>query len=169
MKTDDYKPKAGHEESAADSNRASDRWKRLYTAPGGPLIGWLTEEAENRGMDLMGLATELRVTVGFLAQLRAGIRESANISRDFADACAVFLQVPTVVVLIVSGHLKPVDFLCLTEFDRWVESTIGHESGEPVHLACGAQLGPEELWLVPQMVRALHAAASVHATRARLG
>ncbi len=120
-------------------------------------------------MDLTALATELRVNVGYLAQLRAGIRECSSISHDFAAACAVFLEVPAVVVLILSGHLKLVDFVCATEFDRWVESTIGHESGQPMQLACGAQVGLEELGLVPQMVRALHAAASVHATRARLG
>lgn len=163
MKMDEEKLQARHKKGA------DDRWKRLYGAPGGPLMGWLLEEAEKNGRDLVGLATELRVTVGYLAQLRAGIRESASISHDFAAACAVFLQVPTVVVLILSGHLKLVDFVCATEFDRWVESTIGHDGGEPVHLACGAQVGLEELKLVPQMVRALHAAASVHATRARLG
>lgn len=162
MKMDEDKPQARIEQGAAD------RWKRLYAAPGGPLIGWLLEEAEKKGMDLVGLSTELRVTVGYLAQLRAGIRETASISHDFAAACAVFLQVPTVVVLILSGHLKLVDFVCATEFDRWVESTIGHESGEPVHLACGAEVGLEALRLVPQMVKELHAAVSVHTTRARV-
>lgn len=168
MKMEDCKLQAGQHACGAGQCHGSDRWQRLYAAPGGPLMGWLLEEAEKRGMGLPGLAAELRVTVGYLAQLRAGIRDCASISHDFAVACAVFLQVPTVVVLILSGHLQLVDFVCATEFDRWVESTIGHESGAPVSLACGAQVGPEELRLVPQMVRALHAAASVHATRARL-
>jgi transcriptional regulator with XRE-family HTH domain len=146
----------------------SGRWKRLYDAPGGPLVGWLLDEAAKKGMTLADLGAELRVTTGYLAQLRAGIRESANISHDFAAACAVFLQVPAVVVLIVAGSLRLVDFVCATDFDRWVESTVGHEGAQPVHLACGAQLGIEELRLLPRIVEALHAAASVHETRARL-
>ena len=146
----------------------SERWKRLYKAPGGPLMGWLLNEAATRGMDLPELACELQVTTGYLLQLRNGVRESQNISHDFGAACAVFLGVPTVVVLIVAGHLKLVDFVCATEFDRWVERTVGTEGEEPMHLACGAQVGPEELRLLPRMVEALHAAASVHETRARL-
>jgi hypothetical protein len=72
------------------------------------------------------------------------------------------------VVLIVAGCLRMVDFVCATDFARWVESTVGHESAEPVHLACGARLGLEELRLLPRIVEALHAAASVHETRPRL-
>lgn len=148
--------------------RSSDRWKRLYSAPGGPLMGWLVEEATNKGISLAELAAELCVTGGYLGQLRDGIRETANISRDFAAACAMFLQVPMVVVLIVAGHLKLVDFVSATDFDNWVESTVGHDGAEPVHLACGAQLGVEELRPLPRIVEALHAAASVHETRARV-
>lgn len=155
------------EDDSTMASTESGRWRRLYAAPGGALMGWLLEEAQNRGLDLPGLATELRVTAGYLAQLRCGIRDCANISHDFAAACAVFLGVPTVVVLIVAGHLKLVDFVCATDLDRWVESTVGHESGEPVHLACDARIGMEELQLLPQIVRTLHAAASVHETRAR--
>ncbi|WP_427913953.1 hypothetical protein ACPWT1_03060 [Ramlibacter sp. MMS24-I3-19] len=151
----------------ACNKQVHERWKRLYAAAGGPLVGWLFEEASNRSWDIADLARELRVTVGYLAQLQAGIRDCANISHDFAAACAVFLQVPAVVVLIVAGQLKLIDFVCATDFDRWVEATVGHEGGEPVHLTCGAQIGAEELRLVPHMVKALSAAASVHETRAR--
>lgn len=146
----------------------SERWKRFYRAPGGPLLGWLEDEAKKRGLDFAGLARELCVTQGYLAQLRSGIRETANIAHDFAAACAEFLGVPTVVVLVVAGHLKLVDFVSATNFDRWVESTVGHEEAQPVQLACGAQVGAEELRLLPLMVEAMHSAASVHETRARL-
>lgn len=158
-----------------ESNKAGDeaqnklaRWRRLYGSSGGPLIGWLLEEAGNRDMNLQMLASELRVTVGYLTQLKTGIRDCESISRDFAAACAVFLGVPTTVVLVLAGCLKLVDFVCASDFDRWVENSVGHESGEAVHLACGAGVGVEELWLLPHMVKALHAAASVHETRARV-
>lgn len=130
-------------------------------------MAWLVEQAASKDMDFAGLAKELRVTVGYLAQLQSGIRNCAGISRDFAAACGVFLGVPAVVVLIVAGQLTLVDFVSATDFDRWVESTVGHSSGEPVHLACGCLVGMEALRLLPHIVEALHAAASVHATRAR--
>lgn len=169
MNKDIVNPHAGDDGSCgASEEQVSERWKRLYSAPGGPLIGWLWQQAAIKGMDIGGLANELHVTVGYLAQLQSGIRSCADISHDFAAACGVFLQVPAVVVLVVAGRLTLLDCVCATEFDRWVESTVGHEDGEPVHLACGAQVGVEDLRLLPRLVEALHAAASVHGTRARV-
>lgn len=149
-----------------DGETTSERWKRLYRQPGGPLMGWLEEEALKQGMEFAGLARELKVTTGVLSQLRSGIRE--HVSYEFAAGAAVFLGVPTVVVLVVAGHLKLVDFVSATDFDTWVESTVGHDGGEPLQLACGKRVGAEELRLLPLMVEALHAAASIHATRARV-
>lgn len=161
--------RAADAHGGAHEEQVSARWRRLYSAPGGgPLMGWLLDEAANKGMDFGGLAKELHVTMGYLSQLQSGIRDCAEITRDFARAAGVFLQVPAVVVLIVAGQLTLVDCVCATQFDRWVESTIGHEEGQPVHLACGAQVGVDELWLLPKMVEALHAATSVHATRTRV-
>lgn len=150
------------------SKQASERWKRLYAAPGGPLMGWLFEEAETRGLRVQELASELSVTTGYLMQLRNGVREAVHISYDFAVACAMFLEVPTVVVLVLAGRLTLVDFVGASHFERWVESTVGHEEADPVQLACGVQVGPKELRLLPLMVEALHSAASVHERRARL-
>ena len=150
------------------SKQASERWKRLYAAPGGPLMGWLFEEAELQGLQVEDLARELCVTKGYLLQLRSGVREAANVSADFAAACAMFLDVPTVVVLVVAGHLKLVDFVRASHFDRWVESTVDAAGADPVHLACGAVVGPEELRLLPLMVEALNGAASIHERRTRV-
>jgi transcriptional regulator with XRE-family HTH domain len=149
------------------SKQASGRWKRLYAAPGGPFMGWLLEEANARGLQIQDVARELCVTTGYLLQLRNGGRETANISHDFAAACAMFLDVPTVVVLIVAGHLQLVDFVRASHFDRWIESTVDAASGDSVELACGAVIGPEELRLLPLMVDALHRAAGIHERRKR--
>lgn len=146
----------------------AERWKRLYRAPGGPLIAWLLEEMVKREIDLHQLAEELGITVGYLSQLHSGIREPANISRDFAAACGAFLRVPSVVVLVVSGSLTLLDFVCATDLDRWVEELGCEVEGDDAQLACGARLGPKELWLLPQMVRALTVVASVHETRVRI-
>jgi transcriptional regulator with XRE-family HTH domain len=154
---------------AAPWNRqTSERWKRLYAAPGGPLMGWLDEEAKARGLQNEDLAHELCVTTGYLAQLRNGVRDVSNVTHDFAAGAAMFLDVPTVVVLVVAGQLRLVDFVCASHFDRWVESTLDASGAEPVHLACGAVVGPEELRLLPMMVEALHRAAGIHERRMRV-
>jgi transcriptional regulator with XRE-family HTH domain len=148
--------------------QASERWKRLYAARGGPLMGWLDEEAKARGLQDEELARELCVTTGYLAQLRNGVRDASNVTHDFAAAAAMFLEVPTVAVLVVAGQLRLVDFVRASHFDRWVESTVDAAGAEPVHLACGAVVGPEELRLLPLMVDALHRAAGIHERRRRV-
>lgn len=87
-----------------------ERVRRLYSHQGGPLIGWLWDEARRRGLELQEMAAELGVTYGYLNQLRNGIRKTAQISHDFAAACAEFLGVPTVVVLLLAGYLTMRDF-----------------------------------------------------------
>lgn len=148
------------------SETSAQRWKRLYRTPGGPLMAWLLDEAVSQELDIPKLAQELGVTVGYLSQLHSGLRETSDISREFAAACGTFLRVPSVVVQIVAGRLTLVDFVCATDLDRWVEEVGYEEHGEEAHLACGARLGPEELWLLPHIVTVLTSVASVHQTRA---
>jgi hypothetical protein len=131
-------------------------------------MGWLFEECAVRGLQTQDLARELCVTTGYLMQMRSGIRQTANISRDFAANCAVFLNVPTVVVLIIAGHLKLIDFVCATDLERWLESAADHAEVEPVQLRCGTAVGPHELCLLPYIVEALQGAASIHEMRARV-
>lgn len=87
------------------------RVRRLYSHQGGPLIGWLCDEARRRGLELQEMAAELGVTYGYVNQLRTGIRRTEQISHDFASACAEFLGVPTVVVLLLAGFLTMTDFV----------------------------------------------------------
>lgn len=89
---------------------AEERVKRLYSHQGGPLIGWLWDEARRRGMELQQMAAELGVTYGYIHQLKTGIRRTSTISHDFATACGRFLGVPTVVVLLLAGYLTMRDF-----------------------------------------------------------
>ncbi len=86
------------------------RVRRLYSAPGGALMGWLFDEARVRGHQQLDLSKLLGVTVGYLHQLRSGMRQASNISADFAAACASYLQVPTIVVKLVSGQVRMADF-----------------------------------------------------------
>jgi transcriptional regulator with XRE-family HTH domain len=97
--------------SALGSRAArEERVRRLYSAPGGALMGWLFDEARARGHQQYELSKLLGVTVGYLHQLRSGQRQSCNISPDFAAACARYLQVPIIVVKLVSGQIRMSDF-----------------------------------------------------------
>jgi len=87
-----------------------ERVRRLYSAPGGALMGWLLDEARVRGHLLQDLSRQLGVTVGYLHQLRNGHRLACNISHEFAKACADYLLVPTIVVKLVSGQIRMSDF-----------------------------------------------------------
>jgi transcriptional regulator with XRE-family HTH domain len=89
---------------------AEDRVRRLYAHQGGPLIGWLWDEARRRGIELQEMAAQLGVTYGYVHQLRAGVRRTSSISHDFATACGEFLGVPTVTVLLLAGYLTMSDF-----------------------------------------------------------
>ena len=86
------------------------RVERLYAEDGGPLLGWLIDEAQLRGQLLSEMATDLHVTYGYINQLRNGIRKVSNISNEFARSCANYLGVPTVVVKLVSGSISLSDF-----------------------------------------------------------
>ena len=95
----------------SDTNEsAEERVRRLYAQQGGPLIGWLLDEARRRGLEMQQMAAELGVTYGYIHQLRTGIRRTSSVSHDFASACAAFLGVPTVTVLLLAGFLTMRDF-----------------------------------------------------------
>lgn len=94
--------------ASAESNEQ--RVQRLYKSEGGPLLGWLEDEAQNRGQTLQEMSSELGVTYGYIAQLRSGKRSQQTISKNFATSCARYLGIPTVVVLLLSGFLTLRDF-----------------------------------------------------------
>lgn len=87
------------------------RVERLYSEDGGPLLGWLIDEARQRGQLLQDMAAELGVTYGYINQLRGGVRKVSAISQEFARACARYLGVPPVVVHVISGNLALSDFV----------------------------------------------------------
>ena len=100
------------------SETPRERVERLYGAPGGPLMGWLKDEAEKRGQNSRDLARSLGVTHGYVEQLAVGIRHTNTIQQEFADACSRYLDVPTVVVKLLSGNIRMSDFLNRTETDE---------------------------------------------------
>jgi transcriptional regulator with XRE-family HTH domain len=125
---------------------AENRVMRLYNAPGGPLLGWLTDEAHSRGFSQGELAAKLGVTYGYIAQLRSGHRQVHSISHGFATACARFLGVPTVVVLLLSGFLTMSDFAFTRESEEQVlERAIRQVQSDP-HIRAAL---PFDLALLP--------------------
>ena len=88
-----------------------ERVSRLYASPGGPLIGWLLDECRRRGQEYQQMAACLGVTYGYISQLRKGLRQTRQISDDFAVSCAHYLGVPPVVVKMVAGRIPLSDFV----------------------------------------------------------
>jgi len=93
------------------SESPEQRVRRLHSASGGSLMGWLLDEARIRGMALNVMATELGVTYGYINQLRSGLRSVAQVSPRFIQNAARFLGVPAVVVKLMAGHLSVSDFM----------------------------------------------------------
>jgi transcriptional regulator with XRE-family HTH domain len=112
---------------------ADERVSRLYNAEGGPLIGWLLDEAHRRQMELQEMARALGVTYGYINQLRTGIRKISQISKCFATACARFLSVPTVIILLISGSLTMSDFSVHAESEEvMLARAMGRIQDDPV-------------------------------------
>lgn len=102
------RPFGAHQDGNDETD--SERVARLHGTDGGPLVGWLVDEARRRGMPMRDMAAAVGVTVGYISQLRTGTRPVENISRDFARSCAEFLGVAPVVVMVVSGSIRLTDF-----------------------------------------------------------
>jgi transcriptional regulator with XRE-family HTH domain len=98
-------------EAAPPGETAQERVIRIYRSPGGPLVGWLFDEARRRDTPLNEMADALGVTYGYISQLRNGIRSTENIGHEFAQASSVYLGVPTIVIKLIAGQIRLSDFL----------------------------------------------------------
>lgn len=125
---------------------AEQRVRRLYSHQGGPLIGWLFDEARRRGLELQEMAAELGVTYGYVSQLRTGIRRTSQISHDFASACGEFLGVPTVVVLLLAGYLTMSDFAVRAESDEQMVERALRQMMDDSHVRSAL---PVDAWSLP--------------------
>lgn len=103
---------------APPDETAKERVTRIYRSPGGPLVGWLFDEARKRDTPLNEMAQSLGVTYGYISQLRNGIRSTENIGQEFAEAVSRYLGVPTIVVKLVAGQIRLSDFLHRQETEQ---------------------------------------------------
>lgn len=83
--------------------------ERELNRPGGLLLAALIRCANDRRQQLNDMSRELGVTYGYINQLRNGQRHTNQISDHFAIACARYLGVPRLTVLMLSGRLTPED------------------------------------------------------------
>jgi transcriptional regulator with XRE-family HTH domain len=106
------------ETGSKEKETAEERVLRLYKSNGGPLIGWLLDEAKSRRQSCDEMAREIGVSYTYIAQLRNGTRSSVDIRQDMAEGCAKYLGVPPVVVKIVAGSIRLSDFVCAYETEE---------------------------------------------------
>ena len=77
--------------------------------PGSMLLAMLIARANENGQHLNDMARELGVVPGYLQQLRSGLRKFEHIGDPFARACALYLGVPRMTVLLAAARVKPTD------------------------------------------------------------
>jgi len=77
---------------------------------GSRLLTWLLSTANERGLQLKEMAEAIGVTYGYIHQLRTGLKPIPGLSEQVIDACAKFLGVPRLSVLIASDIVRVDDF-----------------------------------------------------------
>lgn len=96
----------------------AERVMRIYKTPGGPVMGWLLDEARRRNSSLSEMAAELGVTYGYINQLRTGLRSTENLSQALCDAISRYVGTCTVVVKLLANQIKLSDFLFRVETEE---------------------------------------------------
>lgn len=118
---------------AESSHARTDATLEPRYVSGNLLLHWLVSTATERGTTLHGLADALGVTYGYLAQLLRGIRRVNAISPEFSAACAEYLGLPRIAVLIAAGVVKPTDFYADTPgLEERIDQAIHHIRNDKV-------------------------------------
>lgn len=83
---------------------------------GSTLLAWLIAEANSQGLQLNELAQRLEVSYSYIHQLRTGIKPIPGISEHVVDACAAFLDVPRLAVLVAADIVRMEDIYAAADF-----------------------------------------------------
>ena len=131
------------------------------------LIDWLYRTAAARGQTKAEMSQQIGVTFGYVRQLATGVRLVEQVSGDFCRACAKYLDIPPVAVMLAAGRITLQDFL-MPEVERapgW-QLTAGLEriAADPL-VGC---LMPQEVWDAPDPVKQLLVALYEDATKQEL-
>lgn len=101
---------------------------------GSTLLAMLYAKAREDGLQTQELATEkLGVHPSYLGQLRIRNKYVENISHDFAEACARYLQIPLIAVLVAAGQLKEKDFREPVDDSVLLRSALEHILRDPAY------------------------------------
>lgn len=110
----------------------AERVRRIYAERGGPLIGWLLDEARRREHGLSAMSRELGVTYGYISQLRSGLRSTERLSQEMAESCAQYLGVPTIAVKVICGQISIRDFVAPQDSEeRCIDRAIARMMDDP--------------------------------------
>ena len=99
---------------ALNANEVMQPWsgrmnERETTRPGGLLMAALLGCAEERQHTQDQVAGFLGVHYSYMNQLRNGLRKISSVSRDFSQACARYLGIPRLQVLMMAGQITAED------------------------------------------------------------
>lgn len=86
------------------------RLKRLYQHPGGPLVGWLLDDAEIRRHSKSALAERLGIDVDALNRLEGGLEPELLRDLGFLGRVSAYLGVPRITARLLSGDISIRDF-----------------------------------------------------------
>lgn len=88
--------------------------------------------AAERGQSVAQLAEKLSYSYPYVNLLMSGLRKVDQISDDFAGACAVYLRVPRLAVLMMAGRFEPEDFFETGRFNAaMVEPAMQYIANDP--------------------------------------
>ncbi len=120
------------------TSTADDTWsgtvdEKQLRRPGGLLMAALVRCAAERGHSITQMAKALGYSYPYVNLLMSGLRRVDQVSDDFAQACAVYLRLPRLAVLMMSGRLKADDFFEAQVYKaKTVESAMRFIEDDPV-------------------------------------
>ena len=91
------------------------RMSRLYRHPGGPLVGWLLDDARLRLHSAAKLAQELGVSIKELKLLERGQALTLLRHRAFIPSVARYLGIPPITARLLAGDITIRDFATMAE------------------------------------------------------
>lgn len=112
-------------------------WAGLYDArtlqrPGGLLMSALVVHATARGESIAQMAQALGFSYPYINLLLTGSRSVSQASNDFILACALYLKLPRLTVMLLAGHVTPEDHFELERFNaRMLEPAMNYIAADP--------------------------------------
>lgn len=126
------------EHSPAGGKHAPDKGaSEGATLPGLALLEALFSEARRRHQSLSDLAAALGISHSYLSQLKSGKRSIPNINDELSAACAAYLNVPRIYVLLMADKVHRDDF---GPNSRPVPETPGQRRTRVLRMLCGMEL-----------------------------